>query len=106
MCFLKYEQNVYEEKLNRLPGIGSIVKCEEGTGEVCGIETLKEIIKVKLTDGNETYYRKYKLSDIEIIKNAEQDSDKFYVEDKEELKELQELEKLEQIESKNNSEDI
>ena len=32
MCCLKYEQNVYEEKLKRLPKIGAIVKTEEGTG--------------------------------------------------------------------------
>ena len=106
MCCLKYEQNVYEEKLDRLPRIGSIVKCQEGTGEVCGIETLKELVKIKLTDGNETYFRKYKLEDIEIIKNAEEDSDKLEVENNEELKELQELEKLEQLESKNINEDI
>ena len=106
MCCLKYEQNVYEEKLDRLPRIGSIVKCQEGTGEVCGIETLKEIVKIKLTDGNETYFRKYKLEDIEIIKNAEEDSDKLEVDNNEELKELQELEKLEQLESKNINEDI
>ena len=106
MCCLKYEQNVYEEKLDRLPRIGSIVKCQEGTGEVCGIETLKELVKIKLTDGNETYFRKYKLEDIEIIKNAEEDSDKLEVDNNEELKELQELEKLEQLESKNINEDI
>ena len=53
MCCLKYEQEVYEEKLKKLPKIGAIVKCEEGTGEVCGIETLKEIVKIKLTDGED-----------------------------------------------------
>ena len=70
MCCLKYEQNVYEEKLSRLPKIGAIVKTEEGTGEVCGIETLKEIIKVKLNDGEETYYKKFNSKDIKIIKDA------------------------------------
>lgn len=35
MCCLKYEQAVYEEKLKKLPGIGSIVETEDGRGEVC-----------------------------------------------------------------------
>ena len=105
MCCLKYEQEVYEEKLKRLPKIGAIVKCEEGTGEVCGIETLKEIIKVKLTDGEDTFYRRYKLEDIEIIKDAEEDENNLDVESQEDLEELEKLEKLEEIDSKNNSDD-
>ena len=43
MCCLKYEQEVYEEKLKRLPKVGAIVKTEDGEGEVCGVETQKEI---------------------------------------------------------------
>lgn len=34
MCCLKYEQEVYEEKLKRIPKIGAIVKTENGEGEV------------------------------------------------------------------------
>jgi len=34
MCCLKYEQDVYDEKLKRVPQIGSIVKTEDGEGEV------------------------------------------------------------------------
>ena len=70
MCCLKYEQNVYEEKLQKLPGIGATVKTEDGIGEVCGIETLKERIKVKFKDGDESFYKRYNLSDIEIIKDV------------------------------------
>ena len=106
MCCLKYEQEVYEEKLKKLPKIGAIVKCEEGTGEVCGIETLKEIVKIKLTDGEDTFFRKYKLEDIEIIKDAETDEDNLDVESQEDLEELEKLEKLEEIDSKNNTDDI
>ena len=105
MCCLKYEQNVYEEKLSRLPRIGAIVKTEEGTDEVCGIETLKEIIKVKLNDGEETYFKKFEAKDVEIIKNAE-DEEKLNVENQEDLKELEALEKLEEIDSKNSNDDI
>ena len=34
MCCLKYENEVYEDKLKRLPNVGAIVKTEDGEGEV------------------------------------------------------------------------
>lgn len=101
MCCLKYEQEVYEEKIKRLPRIGAIVKTEEGEGIVEGVETLKERIRVKLKDENgEFYFKKYDAKDIKIIKNVEEDK-LIDVEEKEHLKELQELEKLEKIDKKN-----
>ena len=106
MCCLKYEQCVYEEKLKRIPKIGAIVKTNEGNGEVCGIETLKEIIKVKLNDGEESYYKKFNAKDVKIIKDAEEEEG-LDVENKEDLRKLEELEKLEKMESNNsNDEDI
>ena len=42
MCCLKYEDEVYQKKLKKLPNIGAIVKTEDGVGEVEGIETLRE----------------------------------------------------------------
>ena len=102
MCCLKYEQEVYEEKQKRLPKVGAIVKTEDGEGEVCGVETLKEIIKVKFHDGEDTFFKKYNSKDIKIIKNVEKDDDKIEAENPEDLKELQELEKLEKMDEKNN----
>ena len=106
MCCLKYEQEVYEEKMNRLPRIGAIVKTEDGEGTVEGVETLKERIRVKLEDDNgEYYFKKYDASDVKIIKNVQ--SDTVDPEEKEHLKELQELEKLEKLDKKNaNQEDL
>ena len=104
MCCLKYEQDVYEEKLKRIPKIGSIVKTEDGEGTVEGVETLKERIRVKLKDENgEFFYKKYDAKDVKIIKNAIEDVEA--PEEKEHLKELQELEKLEKIDSKNVNEE-
>jgi len=100
MCCLKYEQDVYEEKINRLPKIGAIVKTEDGEGTVEGVETLKEILRVKLKDDNgEFYYKKYNANDIKIIKNVEEEV--IDEEERANLKELQELEKLEKIDKKN-----
>ena len=99
MCCLKYEQDVYEEKLSRLPKIGAIVKTEDGVGEVCGVETLKEIVRVKLTENNENFYKKYSAKDIKIIKDAEEKED-LNVENPEDIKELKKLEKLGNMDNK------
>ncbi len=99
MCCLKYEQDVYEEKLSRLPKVGAIVRTEEGQGVVDNVEILKETLKVKFKDGDEYYYKKYNAKDVKIIKNVS--NNKVSAEEVEHLKELQELEKLEKIDSKN-----
>jgi len=105
MCCLKYEQDVYDEKLKRLPKIGAIVKTEEGTGEVASVETLKEVLRVKYKDGEDTYFKKHSVNDVVVIKDAVED-EKLDVENEEELKELKELERLEKADEKNNNDDI
>ena len=104
MCCLKYEQEVYEEKLKKLPKIGAIVKTSDGEGEVCGIETLSENIKVKFIDGEDIFYKKYNIKDVEIIKNVEKNEPIDDL-DSDELKELEELENLDKIEQ-NEEDDI
>ena len=47
MCCLKYEQEVYEEKLSRLPKVGAIVKTADGEGEVCRSRDIKRNSKSK-----------------------------------------------------------
>lgn len=92
MCCLKYEQEVYEEKLEKMPNIGAIVKTPDGQGEVEGIETLKEVIKVKIKDGEIFKIKRYDVKDIKVIKDVvkvQADS-----EEKEYQKELRELENL------------
>ena len=101
MCCLKYEDNVYQEKLKRLPHVGAIVKTEDGEGEVDGVETLKEIVKVKLKDGDGYFYKRYNAKDIKVLKDTAKE-----IEDEEELKnkkELEELEKLEKLDTKNSN---
>ena len=106
MCCLKYEQDVYEEKLKRLPKIGAIVKTEDGEGVVDGVETLKERVRVKIKDNEndgEYFYKKYDAKDVKIIKNVS--TEDMDPEEKEHLKELEELEKLEKMDDKNKVDD-
>lgn len=98
MCCLKYENEVYEEKLKKLPNIGAIVKTEDGEGEVDGIETLKERVKVKFKTEEGYSYKRYEAKDITILKDAVQEQ--LDQEEIEHQKELQELEKLEQLDVK------
>ena len=98
MCCLKYENEVYEEKLKNLPNIGAIVKTEDGEGEVDNIEILKERIRVKFKNEEGFTYKKYDAKDVKIIKDVEKER-----EDEEEIQnkeELEELEKLEQEDEK------
>lgn len=93
MCCLKYENEVYQEKMQYLPHVGAIVKTADGVGEVDGVETLSERIKVKFKNGEDYSYKKYDAKDIKIIK----DSQKEIIDEEEEKnkKELEELEKME-----------
>ncbi len=106
MCCLKYEQNVYEEKLKSLPKIGAIVKTQDGTGEVTAVETLKEVVRVKFSDGDESYFKKYNAKDIVVVKDAIENDDNYIVENQEDLDELRKLEKLEEADKDNNQDDI
>ena len=98
MCCLKYEQEAYEEKLKKLPNIGAIVKTPEGQGEVDGVETLKEIVKVKIKDGEIYKFKRFETKDIKVIKDVTRE--KKAEEEKEFQKELKELENLERKDSK------
>lgn len=104
MCCLKYEQNVYEEKNKRLPKMGAIVQTEDGQGTVCGIETLKEVVKVQFENEEGKSYKTYDAKEVKVLKtprkgkNTDQELD---LEELENLKELEKLEKLEKEERKN-----
>ena len=99
MCCLKYENEVYEEKLRHLPNVGAIVKTEEGEGEVDNIEILKEKLRVKFRNEDGVYtYKKYDAKDVKIIKDiAREQVDEEEIQNK---RELEELEKLEQEDKK------
>lgn len=106
MCCLKYEQDVYEDKLARLPKVGAIVKTEDGKGTVDSVETLKEVVRVKLKDGDDYFYKKYDAKDVKIIKNvSDEKNEKIEVENPNDLKELEQLEKLDKMEQENQTED-
>ena len=92
MCCLKYENDVYEEKLSRLPHVGAIVKTEDGTGEIENVEILAERVRVKITSGDNFTYKKYNVKDITVIKDVVVEQ-----QENENSEEIEELERLEQL---------
>ena len=103
MCCLKYEDNVYEEKLSRLPHVGAIIKTEDGTGIIDSVETLAERVRVKIEDGDNITYKKYNVKDITVIKDSLATKEDEV--DSEELKELERLEELDKQDLKEGGEE-
>ena len=107
MCCLKYEQEVYEDKIKRLPKVGSIVKTEDGEGIVNSVEVLKETLRVQFKKDDVTTYKNYKASDVKVIKKATGNDVMTSSEEMENLEELKKLEALDKEDKKNenNAED-
>lgn len=108
MCCLKYEQNVYDEKLKKLPHPGATVKTKDGEGIIENIEVLREVARVKLKDDNDNnYYRKYPVEEIEIIKDTrkKQTDESLNVDTKEDLQELKKIEEMDKRDKKNSDKD-
>ena len=74
MCCLNYEQSTYEDIRKRMPKGGSIVKTNEGTGEVFSNNIVKESVKVKLRKGEEEILEEFKIENVELIKGHYEDS--------------------------------
>lgn len=106
MCCLKYEHDVYGDKLKALPRIGAEVKTQDGIGEVSSVETLKEIIRVKFQENGEIFFKKYNAKDVVVVKDVAEDNDKIEAESEEDLKELEKMEKLGKEEKLNNTENM
>lgn len=67
MCCLKYEEEAYEDIIDRMPEIGEMAKTPVGEGIIVETYTLLEEVKVRvrLEDDTEDIF-KYKLDEIEL----------------------------------------
>lgn len=102
MCCLRYEHNVYCDKLKALPHVGAEVKTQDGIGEVSSVEILKEEIRVRFSENGENFFKKYNAKDVVVIKDSKKNDDKFDIENEEDLKELQKLEELDKQDNNQN----
>lgn len=99
MCCLKYEHEMYEKILERLPSVGSIVMTPNGKGVVVETNTLLEVakVKVKLPDDSEDIIP-FVIDEIKEVEKPVEPIDKstnIDIEDIEDIKKLEELMKEE-----------
>ena len=69
-CCLKYEHNLYQQIIDKIPGIGAIVQTIDGEGTVIESNVLSEQVKVKMKikQENAEEVRVYHISDVTKIK--------------------------------------
>lgn len=67
MCCLKYEQDNYEQTLKRLPKIGRDIVTPEGTGVLMEINVIREQVKVRLRQADDTFVvKEFAVDDVRI----------------------------------------
>ncbi len=111
MCCLKNEEDVYEEINKKMPGYGDLVTADDGLkGEVCDINVLRQLVKIKVDVNDEVEIHEYKLEQLSDFKrkpkhknpvNEAPQKEKRTADNRPKRKktaEERELEKLEQIE--------
>lgn len=96
-CCLKYEHDVYQEILDKLPGVGSIVETPYGEGTVIETNVLLEQVKVKIKKTEENSDEIQVCGIEEVTKVKEKRSLKEQLEINNELEEPLEEEKLKQL---------
>ncbi len=95
MCCLKYEHEMYEKILERLPSVGSVVMTPNGKGIVVETNTLLEAVKVKvrLPDDTEDVIP-FVIDEIKEVERPVvpmEESTHIDIEDIEDIKKLEEL---------------
>lgn len=73
LCCLKYEDEYYQEVLDRMPKVGQRVGTNDGEGEVKSIDILKEQVEVLFNRGDEVERKVYPLEEIRFsrVKRAD-----------------------------------
>ncbi|ANX01138.1 stage 0 sporulation protein [Thermoclostridium stercorarium subsp. leptospartum DSM 9219] len=90
MCCLRYEHEVYEDLLKRIPKVNALVQTPDGPGTVVYVSLLQEKVKVKLDNDNEPDLKEYHASEVKLLKDAEKESEEQLDEaDMELLKQLE-----------------
>ena len=67
MCCLRYEHNVYEEAIRKLPKADSYVETPDGRGVVTELIPLAEMVKVRVSNGDQHVVKSYSADQIQVI---------------------------------------
>ena len=68
MCCLKYEQDAYEDLLRTSPNMESLVDTPDGRGTVVEVDLLRQRVKVRMEDGENTGV--YRNEDIAVLRSG------------------------------------
>ena len=71
MCCLKYEEEVYKEKLKNMPRVGEIVKYNDESAKVVSMDVLGQKLKLKIGEPGEERFVFVELSNIKRITKKE-----------------------------------
>ncbi len=78
MCCLGYESKMYEDMLEKMPKLGSVIKTPNGLGTVVYNDILRERVSLKRQSGEDSYIvEDYSLEEIEDFKKGKFDKKKF-----------------------------
>ncbi len=75
MCCLKYEHETYEKSLEKLPEIGALVVTPKGSGIVVETNTLLELVKVKVKQGDTEEMFLFSVDEIEVVNEDGEDEE-------------------------------
>ena len=67
MCCLRYEQEAYEDLVKHVPKNGAFVETEDGYGNVCMVNLLRQTVKVKLDGTGDPVFHTYSVDEIAEI---------------------------------------
>lgn len=71
MCCLKYEEDVYKEKLKNMPRVGEVVKYNEESAKVVSMDVLGQKLKLKIGEPGEERFEFVELNNIKRITKKE-----------------------------------
>ena len=72
MCCLRYEYELYEEELAKLPKLDALVETPDGRGVVCELSPLCGLVKVRFP-GDHYIVRTYAKDSVKIIANTKKE---------------------------------
>ncbi len=67
MCWLKYEQEAYEDLNRHTPKVGAVVETPHGKGTVVAVSLLKGILDVRLDEEEGSGLEKVKVEDVKVL---------------------------------------
>jgi cell fate regulator YaaT (PSP1 superfamily) len=75
MCCLKYEEETYEKLNKGLPGIGDIIKTQDGEGEILSVNILRQKVKaaVRTKKQDDPVVAYYSVDDIKVLRKKPQE---------------------------------